>query len=326
MSFEVLAVLLPFLVLAGVLLLANLEVYNTAFRWLTYIAVILLNLTLLMFGLIGFLLPQTPLPGLSEAASSAYGSLLRAMAVTGVVAFLPLIRPLRSLLSRVLSIDPNSTVHTTALVYAIYLVGLGLGQQPLLSDPEALEGLGGISITGGLAWAQALGLILIALAGVGTLVRRDGRQTLERLGIEPLPWRHLGVAVASVVALLALQTAVSLAWQAWDPDGYAQIEDASNLLLGGLTGLGGALTIGLSAALGEEMVFRGALQPRFRLLPTALLFTIVHSQYGLSPATLLILAIALLLGILRDRTSLTVAILVHFGYNFLSVLLPGLGQ
>jgi membrane protease YdiL (CAAX protease family) len=326
MSFEVLAVLLPFLMLAGVFVLANLEAHNAAFRWLTYIALILLNLTLLILGLIGFLLPQTPLPGLSEAASAAYGTLLRAMAITGLVAFMPLIRPVRSLLAQVLFIDPNSTVHATALVYAIYLVGLGLGQQPLLSDPEALEGLGGISITGGLAWAQAVGLILIALAGIGTLVRRDGRQTLKRLGIESLPLRHLGIAGASIVVLLVLQTAVSLGWQAWDPEGFAQIEDASNLLLGGLTGLGGALTIGLSAALGEEMVFRGALQPRFRLLPTALLFTIVHSQYGLSPATLLILGIALILGILRDRTSLTVAILVHFGYNFLSVLLPGLGQ
>jgi membrane protease YdiL (CAAX protease family) len=55
------------------------------------------------------------------------------------------------------------------------------------------------------------------------------------------------------------------------------------------------------------------------------LFTIIHSQYGLSPASLIILAIALVLGVLRDRTSLTVCILVHFGYNFVSVLLPSFG-
>jgi hypothetical protein len=74
------------------------------------------------------------------------------------------------------------------------------------------------------------------------------------------------------------------------------------------------------------MIFRGAALPPFRLLLTSVLFTILHSQYGFSPASLLIFVIAIVLGVLRYRTNLTVCILVHFGYNFTSVLLPSIGQ
>ena len=117
-----------------------------------------------------------------------------------------------------------------------------------------------------------------------------------------------------------------LVWQAVDPEGLKKTSDVNNLLLGDMTGLGGALTIGLAAALGEEMIFRGAALPPFRLLTTSVLFTILHSQYGFSPASVLIFVIAIVLGVLRYRTNLTVCILVHFGYNFMSVVLPSVGQ
>lgn len=317
--------LLPFVLMSIVLALANLEGHNPAFRWLAYIALALLNALLVLFGLVGLAVPMLEAPGMAQAALDAYAVFTRAMLLTGLLAFLPFLPPLRKLIARLLPIDPGSAVHTVSLAFAVYLVGLGLGQQPLLSDPAALEGLGGVSVTSGLIWAQALGMILLAITGVGVWIRRSGREALERLGLKRLSLTHLGVAVAAVVGLVVFQVVFSLVWQAVDPAGFQQISDASNLLLGDFTGLAGALTIGLSAAVGEELVFRGALLPRFRLLATSILFTIIHSQYGLSPATVIILAIALVLGILRYRTSLTVCILVHFGYNFVSVLLPSIG-
>ncbi len=51
-----------------------------------------------------------------------------------------------------------------------------------------------------------------------------------------------------------------------------------------------------------------------------------RSGFVVSPAVGIIFAIALVLGVLRYRTSLTVCILVHFGYNFVSVMLPTVGQ
>jgi hypothetical protein len=217
-------------------------------------------------------------------------------------------------------------VHTVSLAYAIYLVGAGIGQQPLASDPEVLATLGDVGVSSVTIWAQALGMVILAVTGVGLVTRRTLREVADRLGLRVPNLRQLGVAVLSVIGLILFQIGFMLAWNAIDPAGLKKISDASNLLLGDMTGLGGALTVGLAAALGEEMIFRGAALPPFRLLTTSVLFTILHSQYGLSPASLLIFVIAIVLGVLRYRTNLTVCILVHFGYNFVSVLLPSIGQ
>lgn len=320
----VVATILPFVLLSIILVLANLEKYHPLFRWMALVALVLLNLLLVLFGLIGLALPSAQVPGMTEAAVNAYGFFLRAMLLTGLIALLPLLPPVRKLIARVLPLDPASAVHTTSLIYAVYLAGLGLGQQPLLSDPAVLEGMDGVSVTSTLIWAQAFGMILIAFSGIGTFTTRNLQATAERLGLKVPTLKQVGLAVAVVIGLIVFQIIYSMIWAAVDPEGMKKIEDASNLLLGDITGLAGALTIGLAAALGEELVFRGALQPRFLLVPTAILFTIIHSQYGLSPATVLILVIAFVLGILRYRTNLTICILVHFGYNFVSVLLPSM--
>lgn len=303
-----------------VLVLANLEAYSPAFRWMTLLSLVALNGLMLLFGLAGLALPGGgAVPGLPEQAMAGYRTLFIGVGVTGLLAFLPLLPPVRRLLARVMPIDPEPAVTVTALVYAVYLVGTGLSQQPLLTDAEALE-LMGFQMTSDLAWAQGVGMVVLALTGLGLFTRRSPRQVAERLGLERVTLQQVGVAVVGMAVLLGLQVAVTMLWQQLDPEGLEGLNAAGNVLFGEFTGFWAALTIGLTAALGEELVFRGALQPRFGLLVTAVMFTIVHSQYGFSPATLLVLIIALVLGWLRRRYNLNVPIMVHFGYNFLSVL------
>lgn len=303
-----------------VLVLANLEAYSPAFRWMTLLSLVALNGLMLLFGLAGLALPGGgAVPGLPEQAMAGYRTLFIGVGVTGLLAFLPLLPPVRRLLARVMPIDPEPAVTVTALVYAVYLVGTGLSQQPLLTDAEALE-LMGFQMTSDLAWAQGVGMVVLALTGLGLFTRRSPRQVAERLGLERVTLQQVGVAVVGMAVLLGLQVAVTMLWQQLDPEGLEGLNAAGNVLFGEFTGFWAALTIGLTAALGEELVFRGALQPRFGLLVTALMFTIVHSQYGFSPATALVLIIALVLGWLRRRYNLNVPIMVHFGYNFLSVL------
>ena len=76
-----------------------------------------------------------------------------------------------------------------------------------------------------------------------------------------------------------------------------------------------------AAGLSEELLFRGALQPIFGIVPTSLIFAVSHVQYGLSPATLTVFLLSVVLGIIRKRSNTTVAILVHAGYNFVLGLL-----
>jgi len=77
----------------------------------------------------------------------------------------------------------------------------------------------------------------------------------------------------------------------------------------------------LSAGIGEELLFRGALQPRFGILLTAAVFALGHVQYALSPAIIEVFVIGLVLGWLRQRSNTTTCIAVHAGYNFVDMLL-----
>ena len=316
-----------FIMLALILAVANLERQVPAVRWIVLLALVGLNLLMAFFGLISVALSVAPEAELAGVSAEALAALARTIGLTGLLAFVPMIPAVRRLLARWLPFDPNSVVTTAALVYAVYLVGTGFGQQPVLSDAAVLEELGAVNITMGAIWAQSIGMMLIAVSGVGLFTRRNLRETAQRLGLRVPTWRQVIFGVLVTAGLLAAQIVVTQAWLAMDPDGLQQIDEASALLLGDLTGsLAGAFTIGAAAALGEEMIFRGALLPPFRLLLTSVLFTVLHSQYGLSPATLLILVIAVVLALVRYRTNLTIAILVHFLYNFSSVLLANLGQ
>lgn len=316
--------LLPFVLLSIILVLANLARHSPAFGWLAYGALTVANLLMLNAGLAS-LAPQSELLAIPPEAEPALDALLRGVGITGLVAFLPLLPPVRRGLARLIPVDPASPVHTTALVYAVYVVGLGISQQRLLSDPAVVQSLE-LRLTSTLAWSQAVGMVLLAVSGVGLFVARSPREVAERLGLTWPTVGHAVVAGLAVAFLFGAQVTVALIWRSLDPAGFDQLSNASNLLFGEFSGPAAAFTLGFTAAVGEELVFRGALQPRFGLLLPALLFTVLHSQYGFSPATLLILMIALVLGVLRQRTNLTVCILTHFGYNFVTVMLASLVQ
>jgi membrane protease YdiL (CAAX protease family) len=82
-----------------------------------------------------------------------------------------------------------------------------------------------------------------------------------------------------------------------------------------------ALLIGLGAGLGEESLFRGALQPKLGILATSVLFASMHIQYGPSILLLFIFLLSLALGLLRRHVNTTATFLAHAGYNASGVLL-----
>ncbi len=181
---------------------------------------------------------------------------------------------------------------------------LAAGPRPLLDTAELL--------------ASLAGLTLLSLGGVGFLVRRDLRATLDRLGLAlPRP-SHLAVAVAGVAVLWLLNTGIEAAQRVWFPSLWQHDQRINAMLAGGL-GLGGGVLLGISAGVGEELAMRGALQPRLGLVFTALVFAVLHVHYSwFGVATILLMGVAL--GIIRQRTSTTVAILVHTVYDILAVL------
>lgn len=240
--------------------------------------------------------------------------------LTALAGFLPLFRGVRRRVARWIDIDPDSRVHMTALAYAVYQIGLSLGQMALIGPLENLSEAG-LTLTIWDVLLSGLPLLVFGLAGVGLWIRRNGRQTLARLGLGGVTWRQLLAAAGIVLLLLGLDFAVNQLWQEVDPFGYDVMEEVMDTLFGGLTTVVGAVVLGLSAGISEELLFRGAVQPRLGLVMAALLFTIGHLQYGLTAATLEVFVIGLVLGLVRNRANTTLCIVIHAGYNMVGVLL-----
>jgi len=237
-----------------------------------------------------------------------------------LVGIILLLRPVRRLLAHLIPIDPASTVHAVALSFSTLVVtnllltlSIGLGNLASAMQTSAQ----GSRYNAMLAiWTQDVVLVFMALLGVGWLSRRSLSQVLQRLGLTvPKPRQAaLGLGVGLVLApivLLIEQFAAKAGISAG-----ADVDKLTEALIGPLFhSLPGLLTLGLAAALGEESIFRGALQPRFGLLLTAVLFALLHSNYGLSIATLVVLGLGIVLGLVRQRANTTTSMIAHAVYN-----------
>jgi uncharacterized protein len=239
-------------------------------------------------------------------------------ALVGVLLVLP---PVRRLLARVIPINPASTVHAIALAFSMLVVvnllltlGIGLGTlSEIMAAADAENDVGGTIAT---VWAQNIGMAILALVGVGWFSRRHLRAALDRLGVIRPSDRELaiglGLGLGLVPVVMALEFLASLAGTGFD----AEVERLTEQLLGPLfQSIPGILTIGLAAALGEELIFRGALQPRFGLFLTSLLFALTHSTYGITLSTLVVFLLGMVLGWVRQRHNTSTAMVVHAVYN-----------
>ena len=319
---SILGAMSPFLL---ILLMANLGIRARTARWLAYGAVITLSGGFLLMGLTGLIMSalstpagRPPAPALGSAPSwrqLGWWSLL-----TGIGALAALTPAIRGAAQRLLpAFEATNPVHAVSLSLAWFLLGAIAIQLALMGDLERLAEAG-VRLSLAEVWAQGIGLMLLGLVGVGLGTRRRWPEVAQRLGLRRPTARTTGIAALLVGLLIAFDLAWARAWEAIDPASLEAVSRVTHILFADMANLPGALSIGITAALGEEIVYRGALQPRFGLPFTAALFAISHVQYGLSPAILEVFLIGLILGAIRSRYDLTTCMLIHFGYNTISLL------
>lgn len=240
---------------------------------------------------------------------AAFGIFLQATAVWGVIISF---RSTRHSLERFLPIDPHSPLHTLALMLSGYFAGSVILQVAGGLDTLA-ENLTQVSIW--LFLAQQLGFVLIAFLGVGSMMRRNWTAVFQRLGLEAITTRQIIESFGWILLLVLLQALGGAIWEAIDPEQVTLVEELSNLLYQDF-GFWHWLALAIGAGIGEEILFRGALQPILGIWFTSILFAIVHVQYGfLTPATIVLFLLSLILGFIRQRHNTTTAILIHFGYD-----------
>ena len=160
---------------------------------------------------------------------------------------------------------------------------------------------------------QLLGEAVFALAAVGLWVSRTPRETWTRLGLGPMGPREWMVAVVGLIAVSGLNASLEWAERAWLPELWRQDQAMGEMIARDIS-LTTALVLGLSAGVGEEVLLRGALQPRTGLMWASLLFAVAHVQYTWF-GMLVIFLLGVTLGLVRKHTNTTTAIVVHGVYD-----------
>lgn len=250
----------------------------------------------------------------------------------GSLGFLPVVR---RRLSSVVPLDPTSFVHMVALVAVVtlmllcYIPLLVLGAPPLLTL-VANATKQGVSMTGGQDAGSQLratiyGLIWTVpgtILAVGYGIRRDLRAALKRLGLVRPTLRQVLLGIGAAVLLVALVTLISVGidWL-WNTMGWPKTDSAAfgELLSFAFSPLG-AVVIGVTAGLGEELAIRGVLQPRVGILLSNLFFTSLHAfQYNWD-SMLIVFIVGTALGLLRKRANTSTSAIAHGTYNFLLIM------
>jgi membrane protease YdiL (CAAX protease family) len=313
----------PFLAMA---LIAQWSDRYRAVRWVTCGLLLLFDALMGLGGLLALLIGQSreaqrwlfsQYPDVASLHWDSFGLVVVGTTLLAPVFLLPFVR--RGL-ARIIPIDPESGVHTAALVLAVLVVGLNLSQVPLIGGLDVLtESAAQVAFFDLLISNLPIGLF--ALVGVGFLVRRTPRETWERLGVKRVTWRQTGLTVGLTLAIVVFYYGVDWAWRILAPESYEMMDALSKVLYGGAMGVWQGVTISIVAGVVEELFFRGALQPRFGLYLTAVIFTAAHVQYGFTPATVEVFGGALVLGWLRQRTNTSACVLLHVLYDIAGLLI-----
>jgi membrane protease YdiL (CAAX protease family) len=304
--------MLAIILLANILYVRNRRSEKLVFDLLLFVVSILVLFLgfLLIIADAGLFKPVTDISS-NLLDTSSFGLVL---VIMGGAATAVSIGKVRQLIARVMPINPGSPVHALALVLSIYL----LGYTALTLSQGGLTGLAESAEPASLSFLILSELIfaVIALFGVGFIVRRRGRDLAERLGLEmPTPVQLL-VAVSLIAVLVLLQACAGFVWGVMNPDQSAVLEDVSAVLLTEIDTVLEWFLLALAVGIGEELLFRGALQPALGIGFTSVLFALIHIQYGYTPVTLFIVLVAIVLGLVRRYYSTTITIFIHVGYNF----------
>jgi membrane protease YdiL (CAAX protease family) len=279
-----------------------------------FIGVVAIFLTLLAMGLGILILVWRRALWLSD--EPYIYSIAICLVLLGSLVLPCLIRRVRSRFFPIIGLNHGSALHTTtAVIFAVALVSCGGIFVLLLNNPGET-----IFLHLKDPVISLLSDVPLALAGVGLMLRRDFKQSLERLGFFSISWRDLAWAAVVSVSLILAILLFDFAEKLLLPEIHA-LEDRFPMKFANVSPLLGIPAVSLAAGLGEEAVFRGALQPRLGIILTALLFAALHVQYQL-PGIVLIFVIGIFLGILRQRKSTTFTACVHIFYDIIALLLP----
>jgi uncharacterized protein len=327
------ATVLPFAILAG-LSYAGEEQGRARVFALALLGVMAVLGSLTFVGYATQLLRAAESGGQLSAAAEKQIAAVVLVSVHGMgLGALVLLRPVRRAISRLVPIDPDRFVHTVALALTVSLTVsamaplLALGEPPLTAlvalraQGEADGTLAELSQPVYAQLYPLCWLIPVSVLAVGYGIQRTLSQALARLGVV---WPTLRqVAGAAGVAVLLVVVAVASNWiieTVWTAQGWPRTDqDAFGQLMAPFLTPIGAIIVGVSAGVGEELVVRGVLQPRIGLIGSNLLFTALHAGQYHWDFLLVIFVLGLFFGLVRKHGNTTMSAIAHGLYNVLII-------
>lgn len=252
----------------------------------------------------------------TASSATVFGPTVALLMLVALVASLAYLLPtVQRAVTRVLPLRTGSPVNYAALTLALLLFAFQLGTQLTVDVLGFLANSPPFTLTDLLV--QEIPLVIIAVLGVGFLVRRSWPQTLDRLGLRPLRNTWWAYAAVAVVAFLVIGYGIDNLASWLTPQTQKRVSDASQVVFHSLNNPPAVVLLGVTAGVAEELIFRGAMLPRFGIFATALLFAAVHTQYGITFATLEVFVIGVGLGWLRLRAGTLACIVSHAGYDII---------
>jgi hypothetical protein len=229
----------------------------------------------------------------------------------------------RSVLARWLPLGPDTFRHWVGFVVLVWftLMPLALlpflgGQPPLAAVVERVSAEELLQSP----WAevaQLLWTLLLCLVAAGFPFARRGVGVLDRLALLWPGWRRIALAVgmAGALAIVVVRVIGPLTTAVMTTLGVPAIASSYLEKLFGPIDVGGAVLRAGRAGLGEELIWRGLVQPRYGLVPAAVGFAAMHGfQFG--PSSLVVaLLVGVSLGLVRRWSNTTLAAIVHGSYD-----------
>lgn len=235
---------------------------------------------------------------------------------------LPMLKQFRKALAQGTPMDPTSPIDFSGLAVILSIIAFLLFSlfTATSDDQAAVTGLSGGEAT------TSLIVNLVAFAGmayiaVGYRNYRTGEQATGRLGLRVPTAQDIAIGLAAVIPAFAFSFLGSILTSVFQPDVVDRLTETIDNMTSGVQNPLGALLLGLTTGIGEEVLFRGAIQPRFGILITTVLWTLLHTQYELTWVIVGLLLMGIMLGLIRKHVGTTAAIITHAVYNAIVVLI-----
>jgi membrane protease YdiL (CAAX protease family) len=248
--------------------------------------------------------------------------------VAGLLGFFSTVRRFAA---RWLPLDPDSfpdsvaLATTLAMTIGCFIPLIVLRQPPLLVIAKNLkDDFATLANQSSLLelYARLYWTLPVAILAAGFPLVRNFPAALQRLGLVMPSRGQLQMVPICTVFLIGLMLVVDRGiGTVWRQVGLPVTDETTfDQLMKFAKNGAGAIAIGVTAGICEELTFRGLLQPRIGLWPANLLFTAIHAQQYHLDGLLSVFLIGLILGRIRERTNTTTTILIHGLYDFILVL------